>query len=136
MQISYPNVGVKSRIESIGKPATIVRWSKKLDVSGDPVRDEYNNFVWEEDRDEITAARAMQTNTKVSVKMNSDLGQYQGFDFEFFTTDDVSYLEELPPVGKKPEIIFQGRRHRIHNVEVMPIGVSRLITEQMRTSVT
>lgn len=133
MQVLYPNIGVAEYIKAVGGPAVIVRWEKKLTAAGDPVKDNYNNFVWVEVTQNITAIQSYQTSTKVPVKINSESGQYRGFDFEFFTADDISDLVDTGVSERPAEIHIKGRRHRIHEIEPSPLGVYRIVGEQTRT---
>lgn len=133
MQILYPNIGAAEYVRTIGIPAKIVYWEKKLTAQGIEVKDNYNNFVWEEKVKHITAVQTYQTSTKVPVKVNSEFGQYRGFDFEFFTADDIADLVEIGASERPAEIVIKGRRHRINEVDPTPLGIYRIVGEQMRT---
>lgn len=133
MQIVYPNIGAAEYVKVVGEPAQITYWEASTDESGDPVLNSYGNVVWDKRIKNITAAKAYQTSTKVPVKVNSELGQYRGFDFEFYTADDISDLVNIGASEKPAEISIRGRKHRINEVEPTPLGLFRIVGEQMRT---
>lgn len=131
MNFGFPQVGIAEFIAGMEtEPATLVTWTKEMDA-GQVVLNPRGKVNWIETQQQISVIQSYQTSTKVPVKINSEVGQYRSFDYEFFTTDVLNL--EVSTVEKPPELIFRGRRHRIHETETVPLGVMRMVCEQLRT---
>lgn len=132
MNFGFGQIGVGNFIDNMAaEKGILITWTAKTDENGDVVLTDRGNKTWEENRQEINLLSSYQTSTKVPVKINSETGQYRSFDYEFFTSDVLNL--EVSVTEKPPELIHRGRRHRIHETETAPIGVMRMVCEQVRT---